>query len=97
MFECRSKHIYNESLGGKRSPDFINRKNDKTMILLEIFQNCFIVGYDGKKIPFVKDNFLFSDTGERYILTNKENSEQVSLPKQSTIVIKHNICHEGID
>lgn len=24
MFECRSKHIYNESLGGKRSPDFIN-------------------------------------------------------------------------
>lgn len=37
------------------------------MILLEIFQNCFIVGYDGKKIPFVK------------------------------IVIKHNICHEGID
>lgn len=67
------------------------------MILLEIFQNCFIVGYDGKKIPFVKDYFLFSDTGERYILTNKENSEQVSLPKQSTIIIKHNICHEGID
>ena len=51
----------------------------------------------GKKIPFVKDNFLFSDTGERYILTNKENSEKVSLPKQSTIIIKHNICHEGID
>jgi hypothetical protein len=25
------------------------------MILLEIFQNCFIVGYDGNKIPFVKD------------------------------------------
>lgn len=24
MFECRSKHVYNESLGGKRSPDFIN-------------------------------------------------------------------------
>nr|DAE60449.1 MAG TPA: hypothetical protein [Caudoviricetes sp.] len=23
MFECRSKHI-NKSLGGKRSPDFIN-------------------------------------------------------------------------
>jgi hypothetical protein len=96
MFECRSKHI-NKSLGGKRSPDFSNRKNDKTMILLEIFQNCFIVGYDGKKIPFVKDYFLFSDTGERYILTNKENSEQVSLPKQSTIVIKRNIFHEGID
>lgn len=97
MFECRSKHIYNESLGGRRSPDFINRKNDKTMILLEIFQNCFILGYDGNKIPFVKDDFLFSDTGERYILTNKENREQVSLPKQSTIIIKHNICHEGID
>lgn len=97
MFECRSKHIYNESLGGRRSPDFINRKNDKTMILLEIFQNCFILGYDGNKIPFVKDDFLFSDTGERYILTNKENREQVSLPKQSTIIIKHNIFHEGID
>lgn len=67
------------------------------MILLEIFQNCFIVGYDGKKIPFVKDDFQFSDIGQRYILTNKENSEQVSLPKQSTILIKHNICHEGID
>ena len=50
-------------------------QKQKTMILLEIFQNCFIVGYDGKKIPFVKDNFLFSDTGERYILTNKENGE----------------------
>ena len=96
MFECRSKHI-NKSLGGNRSPDFSNRKNDKTMILLEIFQNCFIVGYDGKKIHFVKDDFLFSDTVERYILTNKENSEQVSLPKQSTIIIKHNIFHEGID
>ena len=67
------------------------------MILLEIFQNCFIVGYDGKKITFVKDDFLFSDTGERYILTNKENSEQVSLPKESTIVIKHNVFYEGID
>lgn len=51
----------------------------------------------GKKIPFVKDNFLFSDTGERYILTNKENGEQVSLPKQLTIIIKRNIFHEGID
>lgn len=39
------------------------------MILLEIFQNCFIVGYDGKKIPFVKDDSMFCDTGERYILT----------------------------
>ena len=67
------------------------------MILLEIFQNCFIVGYDGNKIPFVKDDFLFSDIGQRHILTNKENSEQVSLPKQSTIIIKHNIFHEGID
>lgn len=67
------------------------------MILLEIFQNCFIVGYDGNKIPFVKDDFLFSDTGERYILTNKENGEQVSLPKQLTIIIKRNIFHEGID
>lgn len=68
------------------------------MILLEIFQNCFILGYDGKKIPFVKDDFLFRDTGERYILTNRKNSEHVSIPKQSTIIIQYNnISYEGID
>lgn len=37
MFECRSKHIYNESLGGKRSPDFSNRKSDK--IMKKVFRN----------------------------------------------------------
>ena len=67
------------------------------MIVMEMFQNCVIVGKEGKKIHFAKAVFWFSDTEERYIFTNKEDGEQVSLPKQSTIIIKHNICHEGID
>ena len=42
MFECRSKHIYNESLGGRRSPDFSNRKSDKIMKkFLEIIMIVF--------------------------------------------------------
>lgn len=49
------------------------------------------------KIPFVKDGCLFNDTGERYILVNNKNGEQVSIPKKLTIVIKRNIPHEGID
>jgi hypothetical protein len=49
MFECRSKHIYNESLGGKRSPDFINHKSDKTMkkfleIMMIVFCPCIVIG-----------------------------------------------------
>lgn len=67
------------------------------MIILEIFQNCFIVRYDGKKIPFVKDDSMFCDTGERYILVNNKNGEHVDIPKKLTIVIKRNIPHEGID
>lgn len=48
MFECRSKHI-NKSLGGKRSPDFSNRKNDKTMkkfleIMMIVFCPYIVIG-----------------------------------------------------
>lgn len=67
------------------------------MIILEIFQNCFIVGYDGKKIPFVKDDSMFCDTGERYILVNNKDGGHVDIPKKLTIIIKRNIPYEGID
>lgn len=59
MFECRSKHIYNESLGGKRSPDFSNRKSDKIMkkfleIMMIVFCSYIVIGINKQMNTIIK-------------------------------------------
>lgn len=65
MFECRSKHIYNESLGGKRSPDFSNRKSDKTMkkfleIMMIVFCPYIVIYRQKRQIRLLKSDMNYA-------------------------------------